>query len=53
MEYSELKEKGLEMVHTAGQFSKELHELIMRYDSVFSEYEGECLKPYQLRNVKP
>ena len=54
VEYAELKEKGLELVHTAGQFSKELHELIVRYDPVFNEYEGECLKPYEfpkLRNV--
>jgi hypothetical protein len=35
---SELMEKGLELIHTAGQFSKALHAIIMEYDPIFNEY---------------
>jgi hypothetical protein len=50
---SEFKEKGLELVNTSGQFSKELHELIMRYDPSFNEYEVECrIMPYLFPELK-
>jgi hypothetical protein len=50
---SELKQSGLDLVMVAGQFSKELHELITRHDPAFNEYEVECkIMPYLFPELK-
>jgi len=53
IDLAELKDKGLELVHAAGYFSKELHELVMRYDPSFKQYHKTSIVPYRFPSIDP